>query len=142
YMAVNLIERFGRSETRRILELSFAQFQADRAVVDLARKAQRQEASLAGYEEAMVCEICDFREYAALRRELTDLERVRVPAGDAAAKQARAEKLAEIRTRMREHPCHRCPDREKHARWAERWGKLHRANERLQRQIRRRTGAV
>jgi SAM-dependent methyltransferase len=34
-MAVNLITQFGRVRTREILESSFAQFQADRAVVDL-----------------------------------------------------------------------------------------------------------
>ena len=39
-MAVNLIEQFGRDRTREILESSFAQFQADRAVVDLARKVR------------------------------------------------------------------------------------------------------
>ena len=52
-MAVNLIQQFGRDRTREILESSFAQFQADRAVVDLARKAREQEKSLAGYAEAM-----------------------------------------------------------------------------------------
>ena len=40
-MAVNLIEQFGRDRTREILESSFAQFQADRAVVDLARQGPR-----------------------------------------------------------------------------------------------------
>ena len=39
-MAVNLIEQFGRERTREILESSFAQFQADRAVVDLARQVR------------------------------------------------------------------------------------------------------
>ena len=42
-MAVNLIDQYGRLRTRESLELSFAQFQADRAVVDLARKARQQE---------------------------------------------------------------------------------------------------
>jgi ATP-dependent RNA helicase HelY len=39
-MAANLIDQFGRARTREILESSFAQFQADRAVVDLARKVR------------------------------------------------------------------------------------------------------
>ena len=47
-MAVNLIDQFGRERTRQILELSFAQFQADRAVVDLARTLRKQEESMAG----------------------------------------------------------------------------------------------
>src|SRR5690606_34356874 len=42
-MAVNLIEQFGRARTREILESSFAQFQADRSVVDLARRVRSQE---------------------------------------------------------------------------------------------------
>src|SRR5215217_2623562 len=52
-MAVNLIEQFGRDRTREILESSFAQFQADRAVVDMARKARQLEESMAGYEKSM-----------------------------------------------------------------------------------------
>ena len=40
-MAVNLIDQFGRERTREILESSFAQFQADRAVVGLARTPAR-----------------------------------------------------------------------------------------------------
>ena len=69
-MAVNLIEQFGRDRTREILESSFAQFQADRAVVDLARQVREQEKSLAGYAEAMRCHLGDFAEYAGIRREL------------------------------------------------------------------------
>ena len=63
-MAVNLIDQFGRERTREILESSFAQFQADRAVVDLARKVRSQEESLEGYEQSMNCHLGDFREYA------------------------------------------------------------------------------
>ena len=53
---------------REILESSFAQFQADRAVVGLARQVRRNEEALAGYAEAMTCHLGDFAEYAALRR--------------------------------------------------------------------------
>src|SRR6478752_2234565 len=75
-MAVNLIDQFGRARARQILESSFAQFQADRAVVDLARKIREQEKSLAGYEQAMTCDRGDFAEYSRIRRELGDLEKV------------------------------------------------------------------
>ena len=64
-MAVNLVGQVGRSRAREILETSFAQFQADRAVVGLARQARRQEEALAGYAEAMKCHLGDFTEYAA-----------------------------------------------------------------------------
>src|SRR4029078_12972882 len=74
-MAVDLGTKFGRERTRQILELSFAQFQADRAVVDLARTLRKQEESMAGYAEAMQCHLGDFAEYAAIRRRIGELER-------------------------------------------------------------------
>ncbi|MCT1607324.1 DEAD/DEAH box helicase [Nesterenkonia massiliensis] len=74
-MAVNLIAQFGRRRARTILESSFAQFQADRAVVGLARDVAKRESSLAGYEKAMQCHLGDFREYAELRRELTEQQK-------------------------------------------------------------------
>ncbi|GGG68335.1 helicase [Kocuria dechangensis] len=74
-MSVNLIAQFGARRSRKILESSFAQFQADRSVVGLAQRVRSQEGSLKGYEEAMTCHLGDFTEYAALRRELKDLER-------------------------------------------------------------------
>ncbi|WP_374010537.1 DEAD/DEAH box helicase [Leifsonia sp. LS-T14] len=143
-MAVNLIDQFGRPRTREILESSFAQFQADRAVVDLARKALQQEQSLAGYEESMTCHLGDFREYFAIRRELTDLERKgsRIESASSSDRERRQQQLAALRKRMKDHPCHRCPEREQHARWAERWWKLKRDTDKLRSQIQSRTGAV
>lgn len=75
-MSVNLLARFGRERARNILESSFAQFQADRSVVGLAQEVQRQERSLAGYEEAMECHLGDFTEYAQLRKDLSQAEKV------------------------------------------------------------------
>lgn len=74
-MAVNLTAQFGRHRARTILESSFAQFQADRAVVGLARDVAKRESSLKGYEEAMQCHLGDFREYAELRRRLNELQK-------------------------------------------------------------------
>ena len=144
-MAVNLIEQFGRDRTREVLETSFAQFQADRSVVDLARKVRSQQESLDGYQDAMQCHLGDFTEYAALRRRLSDLERTNVPGGREASHGARQERqaaISEVRRQLQRHPCHACPDREAHARWAERWYKLKRTNDKLVQQIRSRTGAV
>ncbi|ALV45034.1 RNA helicase [Arthrobacter alpinus] len=73
-MSINLVAQFGRARTRDILESSFAQFQADRSVVDLARQVRSREESLAGYEKSMTCHLGDFNEYAKLRRELSDHE--------------------------------------------------------------------
>jgi ATP-dependent RNA helicase HelY len=144
-MAVNLIEQFGRERTREILESSFAQFQADRAVVDMARKVRQLEDSLAGYEKSMTCHLGDFREYVSLRRELSDLEKAGGNRADTMGRgdrERRQRQLTALRRRMREHPCHACPDREQHARWAERWYRLKKQVDTLSSQIRGRTGAV
>ena len=73
-MSINLLAQFGRGRSREILESSFAQFQADRSVVDLARQVRSREESLEGYAEAMRCHLGDFEEYARLRQELSGLE--------------------------------------------------------------------
>lgn len=144
-MAVNLVDRFGRERTRDVLESSFAQFQADRAVVDTARKVQQQRESLAGYEAAMECHRGDFFSYSRVRRELSDLERkkIREDMPNAhAERERRQQRLQELRHEMRMHPCHSCPEREDHARWGERYWRLKHDTDRLVRQIESRTGAV
>ncbi len=143
-MAVNLIDQFGRPRAREILESSFAQFQADRAVVGLARQVKDAEESLAGYEKAMACDRGDFAEYAALRRELSDLEKLNRADRTAPAKirQQRQNQIQSLRRALQRHPCHTCPDRESHARWGERYGKLRRQADKLRQQIDTRTGTV
>uniref|UniRef100_UPI002028A712 DEAD/DEAH box helicase n=1 Tax=Actinotalea sp. C106 TaxID=2908644 RepID=UPI002028A712 len=74
-MAVNLVAQVGRDRAREVLETSFAQFQADRAVVGVARQAQSHAEALEGYAEAMRCHLGDFEEYAGLRRRLADREK-------------------------------------------------------------------
>ncbi len=73
-MAVNLVHQFGRDRARELLESSFAQFQADKAVVGLARQLRKAEEALDGYAEAAACDRGDFMEYAGLRRALSDAE--------------------------------------------------------------------
>ncbi|GAA0496393.1 DEAD/DEAH box helicase [Microbacterium aurantiacum] len=143
-MAVNLIDQFGRGRAREILESSFAQFQADRAVVGLARRVKEEEESLAGYLSAMSCDRGDFPEYADIRRQLSDLEKLNrrdVTAGRA-TRDARLREIDALRRRMQRHACHRCPDRENHARWGERYAKLKRSVDKTRRQIETRTGTV
>ena len=252
-MAVNLVAQVGREVAREILETSFAQFQADRAVVGIATAVRRNEEGLEGYAEAMHCHLGDFREYAALRRSLADAEKagvkarsasrraeaavsmealrvgdvIRIPAGrragwavvvqpartgkgtptgpgvvtedkqfrrltlvdvpepvealahvkvpphfnpksprsrrdlatslriavppgseDSPRRRARdtqpgePERVAELRRELKAHPCHQCPDRETHARWAERWWRLKRETVGLQRKVEGRTNTV
>ena len=50
--------------------------------------------------------------------------------------------ITELRRRMKSHPCHACPDRESHARWAERYVKLQRDTDNQRRRIETRTNTV
>ena len=250
-MAVNLVGQVGRETSRDILETSFAQFQADRAVVGMAVTVKRNEEALAGYAESMTCHLGDFTAYAALRNEIRDVEkeaakarsasrraeaavslerlrpgdvikipvgrrsgyaiviqgnkggkkesasptvltsdaqvrrltlmdvpapvepvmnlsvpkhfnprnaksrkdlaatvRVRVPHDPPPAKHADsglsqdAERVSQLRRQMRAHPCHACPEREDHARWAERWWRLRRETDAVARTVEGRTNTV
>ncbi|MDQ3382416.1 MAG: DEAD/DEAH box helicase [Actinomycetota bacterium] len=258
-MAVNLVAQFGRPAAHELLQSSFAQFQADRAVVGLAGELRRGERALAGYAESMHCHLGDFREYGRIRHEISEGEKsaakrrsasrraeialsleelrpgqvVSLPSGRrkgmavvlaapkgagrspepsvltsdgqlrrlgvsdltepaepvttlripkhfntrnaksrrdlAATLRAQApfeppaparpgwdgdqgserhtddsstERVEELRRRLRAHPCHGCPDREEHARWAARWWKLRRQTDDLQRRVSGRTNTV
>jgi ATP-dependent RNA helicase HelY len=50
--------------------------------------------------------------------------------------------IEQLRRQLRTHPCHSCPDREDHARWAERYLKLERDAADLRRRIEQRTGSI
>jgi ATP-dependent RNA helicase HelY len=252
-MAVNLVHQVGRARARELLEMSFAQFQADKAVVGLARQLSKSEDALQGYADAATCDRGDFMEYAALRQRVTELEKnaararragrrdevvaslaqlhrgdvIEVPGGKfagyavvldrgtspdeprpqvlTAERQARRlsvvdfptpvtalsrlriprqfnprnpqmrrdlastlrtathglgppppgrerrddvppsreeGEIEDLRRQLRAHPCHSCPDREDHARWAERWFKLDRDARTLHRRVEQRTNTV
>ena len=151
-MAVNLIDAFGRKRAREVLETSFAQFQADRSVVGLAKGIREKQISLDGYAKSMECHLGDFFQYSSIRRELSDIEKV-LSAGrtrsergkDIRQTKGRSEserRLAELKVRMKTHACHLCPQREAHSRWAERWWKLHREVQATIDQIEGRTNLV
>ena len=53
-----------------------------------------------------------------------------------------SDRIEQLRRQLRDHPCHRCPDREDHARWAERWFKLDRDARTLRRRIEQRTNTI
>jgi len=96
-MAVNLVGEFGRARARELLETSFAQFQADRAVVGLAKQLRRSEEALDGYRESMSCHLGDFEEYAGLRRALKERETLLARQGSAARRAAAAASLERLR---------------------------------------------
>jgi ATP-dependent RNA helicase HelY len=96
-MAVNMLDRLGLEQARALLEQSFAQFQADRSVVGVSRRIERNNEALAGYAESMHCHLGDFTEYAALRRELTDREKSQSRGNAAARRAAVADSLMALR---------------------------------------------
>jgi len=96
-MAVNLVRTSGRKHARTLLESSFAQFQADRAVVGLARQVARNTEALAGYAEAMSCHLGDFAAYAGLRRSLTERESRLARDGASIQRAAAADSLERLR---------------------------------------------
>ena len=96
-MAVNLVGEFGRARARELLETSFAQFQADRAVVGLAKQLRRNEEALDGYRESMSCHLGDFEEYAELRRTVKERETMLARQGSAARRAAAAASLERLR---------------------------------------------
>jgi len=71
-MAVNLVGQVGRPRAEALLESSFAQFQADRAVLGLSRQVRRIRQSVEQLDGA--CDKGDFAEYQSLRRELSQRE--------------------------------------------------------------------
>ncbi|MGA5196987.1 DEAD/DEAH box helicase [Streptomyces exfoliatus] len=50
--------------------------------------------------------------------------------------------IARLRTEIRAHPCHGCDEREDHARWAERYHRLQRDTQQLERRIEGRTNTI
>ncbi|MFN2388844.1 MAG: DEAD/DEAH box helicase [Actinomycetota bacterium] len=74
-MAVNLIRTYDRAEAEHLVNLSFAQFQADRDVVQLEQSRERLEAYSASYREKTHCDLGDFTGYSGLVEELRKLER-------------------------------------------------------------------
>ncbi|HZB49253.1 MAG TPA: DEAD/DEAH box helicase, partial [Mycobacteriales bacterium] len=96
-MAVNLVGQLPPAQARELLERSFAQFQADRAVVGLARQVDRNTEALAGYAESMRCHLGDFASYAQLRVELKERESALAREGAAQRRAAAEQSLERLR---------------------------------------------
>ncbi len=95
-MSINLLAQFGRPRAREILESSFAQFQADRSVVGLARQVRSREESLAGFSKAMTCHLGDFTDYSRLLRALSDAETNASKSGSRAKKSLTEDSLSRL----------------------------------------------
>jgi ATP-dependent RNA helicase HelY len=96
-MAVNLVSSFGRARARELLASSFAQFQADRSVVGLARAAARHEQDAARFAAEMHSDRGDVGQYAELRRQIGDREKELSRDSQAKRRMEAAEALAALR---------------------------------------------
>ena len=146
-MSINLIARFGRERARRSLESSFAQFQADRAVVGLSRQIAKNEAAIEELLSQAVCHLGDFLEYARIRREIKEVEsllsrRDHKKTFDNRQRARLESDLTDLRKGLRNHSCHSCAQREDHSRFAEKAGRLNRENDGLRTRVQSRTHVI
>jgi len=139
-MSINLISQFGSSRARTSLESSLAQFQADKAVVGLAKQIRKNEGARDDLFNQSKCDQGDFVEYSSMRAAIKKLE-----TDSKRSKRKRheiEEEIGSIRKRMKNHACHSCPDRENHSRIAERAQRLQREIDGLQERINSRTNVI
>jgi ATP-dependent RNA helicase HelY len=139
-MSINLISQFGSDKARTSLESSLAQFQADKAVVGLAKQIRKNESARDSLFIEAKCDKGDFIEYSQLRGQIKKLE-----SDSKRSKRKRVEideEIASIRKRMKNHICHSCPDRENHSRFAERALRLQREIDGLTERINSRTNVI
>ena len=146
-MSINLIARFGRERAHGSLESSFAQFQADRAVVGLVRQIKKNNSAAAELTDSAQCHLGDFSEYSRIRIDIKELERLLSKRdGRRSIDQRQRVKLENeldgMRRALRQHSCHSCNDRETHARFAEKADRLDRESEGLRSRVENRTHVI
>ena len=146
-MSINLIARFGRERARGSLESSFAQFQADRAVVGLVRQIRKNESLAAELTDSAQCHLGDFNEYSRIRIEIKELEKLLSKRDgrrtfDQRQRVRMENELDGMRRALRRHDCHTCSDRETHARIAERADRLNRESDGLRARVENRTHVI
>lgn len=140
-MTINLISQLGATRARTSLEASFAQYQADKAVVGLSKQIHKNTEAIEQLRENVTCHLGDFLEYTNIKEELRDLEKSL--SKNSKKKRAIAElRIIELRRELRAHPSHGCADREKHARLADRASRLIRENRGLQERVSNRTDVI
>ncbi|CAB4574269.1 unannotated protein [freshwater metagenome] len=139
-MSINLISQFGSDKARSSLESSLAQFQADKAVVGLAKQIRKNEKARDELFKESECHLGDFLDYAQMRSDIKKLEVV--SKRDRRRRMESEEEIASIRKRMRNHSSHACPDRENHARFSEKGHRLQREIDGLKDRINSRTNVI
>ena len=96
-MSVNLIRNYTADQAQQLLNASFAQFLADRAVSSVERELDRDRAQLANLRERMSCELGDFQEYWAMREQARAIREDAKRARDTVKTDAIKQALASLR---------------------------------------------
>jgi len=140
-MTINLISQLGAERARTSLEASFAQYQADKAVVGLSRQIHKNDAAIDQLRDSIACHLGDFLEYTQIKEDLRAYEK---SVGKMPKKKRlnAEEEIVRLRRELRSHACHGCADREQHSRLAERASRLIRENRGLQERVSNRTDVI
>ncbi len=96
-MAVNLLARSDVETTRRVLESSFAQYQADGSVVELAQKLRRLNAQVEEAQADLHCDQGDAAEYFQLREDVSRLQKEASAANRQARKKSDWDSVGKLR---------------------------------------------
>ena len=96
-MTINLVQHMGPEQAHRLLEQSFAQYQADRSVVGLVRSVERGERALDEIAGELGGRDSAVLEYAHLRAKISERERTQARASRMARREAAGAALATLR---------------------------------------------
>ncbi|MDT5219760.1 MAG: ATP-dependent helicase HelY [Mycobacterium sp.] len=96
-MTINLVHQLGPEQAHRLLEQSFAQYQADRSVVGLIRGIERGKSMLDEIAAEVGGHKAPVLEYARLRAQINELERSQARASRLHRRQAASDALAALR---------------------------------------------
>ena len=96
-MTINLVNRVGPEQAHRLLEQSFAQYQADRSVVSLVRGVERGQRMLDEVAAELGGNDAPILEYARLREQISQHERAQAHASRLQRRQAVNDALAALR---------------------------------------------
>ncbi|HTZ14878.1 MAG TPA: DEAD/DEAH box helicase, partial [Mycobacterium sp.] len=94
---INLVNRVGPEQAHRLLEQSFAQYQADRSVVSLVRGVERGQRMLDEVAADLGGSDAPILEYARLREQITQHERAQTRSSRLQRRQAANDALAALR---------------------------------------------
>ncbi len=96
-MTINLVNRVGPEQAHRLLEQSFAQYQADRSVVSLVRGVERGQRMLDEVAADLGGRDAPILDYARLRERISQQERAQARASRLQRRQAANDALAALR---------------------------------------------